>query len=55
MTKQKEAELLPSQLGTVYLCLHIKRRDSVDSLKEALWNECFKQQRYLDHFSIQVI
>ena len=34
------------------LSLLVGQRDSVDSLKKALWNEFFKQQQNLDHFSI---
>ena len=34
------------------LSLPVRQRDSVDSLKKALWNEFFKQQQNLDHFSI---
>ena len=36
------------------LSLPVSQRDSDDSLKKALWNEFFKQQQNLDHFSIQV-
>ena len=34
------------------LSLPVRQRDSADSLKKALWNEFFKQQQNLDHFSI---
>ena len=34
------------------LSLPARQRDSVDSFKKALWNEFFKQQQNLDHFSI---
>ena len=34
------------------LSLPVRQRDSVDSLKKALWNDFFKQQQNLDHFSI---
>ena len=34
------------------LSFPVRQRDSVDSLKKALWNEFFKQQQNLDHFSL---
>ena len=34
--------------------LPVRQRDSVESLKKALWNEFFKQQKNLDQFSFYV-
>ena len=53
IAKQKEEELLPSQLAKAWnsLPLPLRQKDSVDSFKKALWNEFFTQQQTLDYFS----
>ena len=50
--KQKEEELLPSQLAKAWnsLPLPLRQRDSVDSFKKALWNEFLQNSRLLIFF-----